>query len=126
MNVSSYLNELNLKLEHRNLPINNSIIVPLSFYGGKQDFKTLFGCLLNHILCNYFDMEGIFVMVRGYKGMSWFEAIGAKKICLVERSDIYGNVYIYYIKTKQFFGNVSVFNLMKEARDTYKSKLNLT
>ncbi|WP_146068397.1 hypothetical protein [Vibrio hyugaensis] len=116
-----YLEKLNLNLDHRDIPLDNSIIVTLSFFSKKRDFKELAGCLLNRILFKYFDKEGVFLMVRGYRSMAWFDAIGAKKMCLIERSDLYGNVYLYYIKTKQFFGNASIFRLVKESYKLYES-----
>lgn len=116
-----YLKTLNLSLENLKIPIDDSIIVTLSFFSKKQDFKELAGCLLNHILFNYFDKEGLLLMVRGYRSMTWFDAIGAKKVCLVERSDLYGNVYLYYIKTRRFFGNASIFKLVKDSYCLYKS-----
>lgn len=120
--TSSYLKRLKPRLEYSDLPVNDSIVIFLSFFQDKWDFKELSGLLLSHILLNHFNKEGIFLIVRGTGSVAWFDAIGAKRLCLLERSNRYGNVFIYYITTKKLFGNALVINLVKNAYDSYQKK----
>lgn len=123
LDTSLYLKKLKINFDYPELHIGDSIMVTLSFFRSKQDFEKLAGCLLSHILFNYFDKKGLFWIVRGSRSMNWFDSIGAIKVCLIEYSNEYGNVYLYYINTQLFFGNALVLGFIKDYLNTYSSDI---
>ncbi|ABU70638.1 hypothetical protein [Vibrio campbellii] len=122
--TSLYLSKLKIKFDYPELHVDDSIMVTLSFFRSKQDFEQLVGRLLSHILFNYFDKKGLFLIVRGARSMNWFDSIGAQKVCLIEYSKEHGNVYLYYINTHIFFGNALVLSLVQEHVRIHNSKIN--
>lgn len=92
------------KKEIASLTNGGALFINLSFFRCSNDYKDIFGLLLNHIIFNHLDLHSVIMVARGRDSMMWFETIGAEQVKLIEHSTVYGNIYLYKISLSKLLG----------------------
>lgn len=98
-----------------------SAFLSLSYFSSSESYVNITGIMFNKLLWSSEQIDNVYFIIRGRESMNFYESIDAKKICLIEKSNVFGNVYLYEINWKDFIGNPIVIGLISELYDRYNS-----
>lgn len=95
--------------------------ISLSYFSSSESYVNIVGIIFNKLLWSSEQIDNVYFVIRGRESMNFYESIAAKKVCLIEKSNVFGNVYLYEINWKGFIGSPIVIGLISELYDRYNS-----
>lgn len=100
---------------------DNCICLGLNYFYDIDAHDVLTGLLLNRLIRCHFDKEYLFCLIRGKESMDFWESMGGKKITSVAEKKGFGNIYLYAIDIKRFFGNAVIIDIVIRYYEIYES-----
>lgn len=103
------------------IDLSNCICIGLNYFYDIDSHDVLAGLLLNRLIRHHFNKEYLFCVIRGKESMDFWESMGGKKIASVAEQKGFGNVHLYAIDIKRFFGKAVVMDIIVRYYEIYET-----